>query len=74
MSFRVVVISNSAKLDLKLKHLVVRNDKLTKFPISEVAVLMLESTAISITCALMCELVKQKVKQIIFMLFFLILC
>lgn len=64
MSFRVVVISTSAKLDLKLNHLVVRNDTITKILISEIAVLLLESTATSITSALLCELVRNKVKII----------
>lgn len=64
MSFRVVVVSNSAKLDLKLNSLVIRNENITKIHLSEIAVLILESTAISITTALLCELTKKKIKII----------
>ncbi|MFI3142077.1 MAG: type II CRISPR-associated endonuclease Cas1 [Clostridia bacterium] len=64
MSFRVVVISQSAKLDLKLKTLVIRQETITRIPISEIAVLILESTATSVTSAALCELVKSKVKVI----------
>lgn len=64
MSFRVVVISSSAKLDLKFNTLVIRNEEITKIHLSEIAVLILESTAISITTALLCELTKKKVKII----------
>lgn len=64
MSFRVVAITKSSKLDLKINHLIIRNPEITKIHISEIAVLLIESTAVSITCALMCELVKNKVKII----------
>lgn len=62
MSWRVVVISNRAKLDYKMDYLVVRNENATsRIHISEISVLMLESTAVSITAYLMCELVKRKI-------------
>ena len=64
MAFRVVVVSKSAKLDLKINHLIVRDPEITRIHISEIAVLILESTAISITIALLSELIKQKVKII----------
>ena len=64
MSFRTVIISKSSKLDLKLNHLVVRQEEIVKIPISEIAVLLIESTATSVTSALLCELIKQKVKVI----------
>lgn len=64
MSFRVVVISQSAKLDLKLKTLVIRQEAITRIPISEIAVLILESTATSVTSVALCELIKSKVKVI----------
>lgn len=64
MSFRVVVVSSSSKLDLKMNYLVVRNSEIKKVLISEIAVLILESTAISITSALLCELIKSKVKVV----------
>ena len=64
MGFRVVVVSKSAKLDLKIGHLIIRNPEVTKIHISEIAVLILESTAVSVTSALLCELVRKKVKII----------
>lgn len=65
MSWRTVIISNRAKLDLQLGHMVVRSSEIkTKIYIKEMAVLILESTAISITAALINELTKNKVKII----------
>ncbi|WP_253677708.1 CRISPR-associated endonuclease Cas2 [Treponema sp. OMZ 788] len=64
MSWRTVVISNRAKLDLKLNHLVVRGEKTQKVFIEEISVLIIETTAVSITAALLNELIKQKVKII----------
>lgn len=65
MSWRVVVVHNTAKLDLQLQYLVVRSEmKTQKIHISEIAVLLVESVAVSMTVALLAELVKQKVKVI----------
>ncbi len=65
MSWRVVVIHNTAKLDLKLNCLVVRSEmNTTKIHISEIAVLLVESTSVSLTVGLLAELTKQKVKVI----------
>lgn len=58
MSWRVVVVSSNAKVDYKLEYLVVRTvDEVKRVHLSEVGVLMLESTAISLTTYLLCELV-----------------
>lgn len=65
MSWRVVVIHNTAKLDLKLNYLVVRSEmNTTKIHISEIAVLLIESTSVSLTAGLLAELTRQKVKVI----------
>ena len=64
MSWRIVVISSSAKLDYQLGFLVVRKDKTTKIYLNEISVLMLESTAISLTAYLVNELIKRKIKVI----------
>lgn len=62
MSWRVVVVSSNAKLDYKSDYLVVRTtDNTKRIHLSEIAVLMLESTAISLTAYLLCELAKRKV-------------
>ena len=65
MSWRVVVVSSNAKLDYKLDYLVVRTiDEVKRIHLSEIGVLILESTAISLTAYLMYELSKRKVKII----------
>jgi CRISPR-associated endonuclease Cas1 subtype II len=62
MSWRTVVISHSAKLDYQLGFLVVRGESTTKIHIGEIHTLIVETTAVSITAALLCELTKKKVK------------
>lgn len=65
MSWRTVVISKCAKLDYKLNYMVVRQEEITtKIHISEINILLIESTAVSVTCSLLCELTKRKVKII----------
>lgn len=64
MSFRTVVIKKRSKLDLNLNYLVCRNDEEIKVFIPEISVLILESTSISLTTALISELVKNNVKII----------
>lgn len=64
MSFRTVVIKDRAKLDLNLNYLVCRGVEEKKVYIPEISVLILESTAISLTTALVSELIKNKVKII----------
>lgn len=65
MSWRVVVIHHTAKLDLQLGYLVVREGmNTTKIHISEIAVVLVESTAVSLTVGLLAELTNQKVKVI----------
>lgn len=64
MSWRIIQVSSVSKLDCKLNYLVVRNDKITKIHLSEISVLILESTAISLTAALLNELIKRKIKVI----------
>ena len=65
MSWRVVVVSSNAKVDYKLDYLVVRTlDEVKRVHLSEIGVLILESTAISITSYLLCELIRRKIKVI----------
>lgn len=64
MSWRIVVISQSAKLDYQMGYMVVRQMDVTRIHLNEIALLLIESTAVSITCALMAELTKKKVKII----------
>ncbi|MBE5871497.1 MAG: type II CRISPR-associated endonuclease Cas1 [Lachnospiraceae bacterium] len=64
MSWRTVVISSSAKLDYQMGFVVVRSDTTTKIHIGEIGVLLIESTSVSITAALLSELTKKKVKVV----------
>lgn len=65
MSWRIVVISNRSKLDFQLNYLVVRQvEEKKKVFIDEIAVLIIESTAVSLTAALLNELSKRKIKVI----------
>lgn len=66
MSWRTVVISKSSKLDLRMNHLVVRQSHDTvKIHLGEIRTLIIESTQVSMTSALLSELAKQKI-QVIF--------
>lgn len=64
MSWRTIVISSSSKLDYQMGFMVVRNEEITRIHIDEIAVLLLESTAVSLTGALLSELVRKKVKVV----------
>ena len=64
MSWRTVVISSNAKLDYQLGFLVIRKNETKKISISEIGILIIETTAVSVTAALLNELVKKKIKVI----------
>lgn len=64
MSWRTVVISRRAKLDLKMSYLVVRGTETALVHLSEISILIIESTAVSLTASLLCELSKRKIKVI----------
>ena len=55
-------MSSLSKLDYKMDYLVVRNtDGVKRIHLSEISVLMIESTAVSLTAYLLCELNKRKI-------------
>lgn len=62
MSWRVVVVSGVAKLDLKMGFLVVRKETTTRVHLSEIHTLIIDSTAISMTTALLNEMLHKKIK------------
>ena len=64
MSWRIVAITQNAKLDYQLGYLVVRGQDTQKIHLSEISVLIIESTAVSLTAYLLNELVKEKVKVV----------
>lgn len=59
-----MVISSSAKLDYQLGFMVIRKSDVVKIHISEISILIIETTAVSLTTALLSELTKKKVKVI----------
>lgn len=65
MAFRTVIISSHSKLEYSLNYLVFKTvDEIKRINISEIQTLIIESTAVSITSALMIELSKRKIKVI----------
>ncbi len=65
MSWRTVVITNHCKLDYSMGYMVVRSvDNTAKVHLNEISILVIETTACSVTAALMNELNKKKIKVI----------
>ncbi len=65
MSWRVVMISNPAKLDYSMGYLVVRDvEKAVKIHLSEISVLLVENTACSITAAVLSKLIEKKINVV----------
>lgn len=64
MSWRTVVISNRCKLDLSMGYMVVRAEETTRVFIDEMAVLMIEDPAVSMTGCLLAELTRRRVRII----------
>lgn len=64
VSWRIVVVTSSAKLDYQMGYLVVRKEVTTKIHLSEISILLIETTAVSLTAALLAELMKKKIKVI----------
>ena len=65
MSWRTVVVTGNAKLDYKMDYLVVRKaEATTRIFIGEIGLLIIESTAVSLTTMLLSELTKHKIKVV----------
>ena len=64
MSWRTVVVSSSAKLDYQLGFMVIRAKDVVKIHIGEINTVVIETTSVSLTAALLSELTKKKVKVI----------
>lgn len=64
MSWRVVVITNRCKLEYRLGFLVCRGEETKKIYLNEISTLIIESTAVSLTSALLCELMNNKTNVI----------
>lgn len=64
MSFRTVIVKNRSKLDYTMNYMVYRGEVTKKIHLSEISILIIESTAVSLTTALLSELIKHKIKVI----------
>lgn len=64
MSWRTVVISSRCKLDFKMGYMVVRGDEVRRIFMDEIAVVMVENPAVSMTGYLLSELMERKIKVI----------
>lgn len=64
MNWRVVTVTERCKLEHRLEYLVCRGEKTTKIHLSEISVLIVESTGVSITASLLVELTRRKIKVI----------
>ena len=65
MSWRIVSVASLSKLDYKMDYLVVRNrETTTRIHLSEISILLLESTAVSLTAYLLRELERRKIDVI----------
>ena len=64
MSWRTIVISNRCKLDLKMGYMVVRGEETKRIFLDEIAVVLIENTAVSMTGCLLSALTERKIKVI----------
>lgn len=64
MSWRTVIVANRCKLDLKMGSMVIRGDDTKRIFIDEIAVLVIENPAVSLTGCLLEELIAKKVRII----------
>lgn len=64
MSWRTVTISSRCKLDMKMGYMVVRGEQTTRIFLDEIAVLLIENPAVSLTGCLLEALIERKIKVI----------
>ncbi len=64
MSWRTVIITKRCKLDLKMGYMVVRGEETRRIYIDEIAILLIEDPAVSLTGCLLEALVEKKVRVI----------
>ncbi|OCS89019.1 type II CRISPR-associated endonuclease Cas1 [Caryophanon latum] len=65
MSWRTVILTKESKLSLRMKHLVISNDTVTKIPLSEIAVVIIENPNIVLTGHIINALSNYKITAII---------
>lgn len=64
MSWRTVVITTRCKLDLKMGYMVIRGEETRRIFLDEIALLLIENPAVSLTGCLLEALVEHKVRVI----------
>lgn len=64
MSFRTVVLTHRAKLNLHMGYIEIRDDDTKKIFLDDIDILVIESMAVSMTSSLISELMKKKIKVI----------
>lgn len=64
MSWRTVVIANRCKLDLKMGYMVVRGEETKRVFLDEIALVLIEDPAVSLTGCLLEALVEKKIKVV----------
>ena len=64
MGFRTVIVNSRCKLEFRLNYLVIRGEREKRIFINEINTLIVQSTAVSLTAALLCELTRNNVKVI----------
>ena len=65
MSWRIVVITNQAKLSYKNGYMLIRNEETSMIHLSEINTILIDSTAVVVTTHLLSELIKEKIKVIL---------
>ena len=64
MSWRTVVIASRCKLDYKMGFMVVRAEETKKIFLDEIAILLIENPAVSLTGSLLEALCEKKIRVI----------
>ena len=64
MSWRTVIITSRCKLDYKMGFMVVRGDETKKIFLDEIAILLIENPAVSMTGCLLEALTEKKIRVI----------
>ena len=64
MGFRTLVVNSRSKLECRLNFLIVRGETEKRIYINEINTLIVQSTAVSLTAALLSELVRNNVKVV----------
>lgn len=65
MGFRTIVIGSRCKLETKLNYLVCKGDEVKRVFLDEISTIIIHSTAVVISLALLNELVKRNIKVVI---------